>query len=62
MNPGLLKYKSMYLQSESAYLDIESKAIELAAEIGAEYWAVSSLSGKHRSYLKVQYYHAFLRR
>ena len=35
------------LQSESAYLDMESKAIELATEIGAEYWSVSSLSGKY---------------
>ena len=26
---------------------MESKAIELATEIGAEYWSVSSLSGKY---------------
>ena len=49
--PSKNKSDLSLLQSESAYLDMESKAIELATEIGAEYWSVSSLSGKYLSKL-----------
>ena len=35
----------VFLQSDSAYRDMEEHALKLAAKIGAEYWAVSSKTG-----------------
>ncbi len=44
MNVGI--HFNLCFQSEVSYQLIEAEAIKLANEIGAEFWALSSLTGQ----------------
>lgn len=36
----------MFIQSDAAYTEVESHAVKVANELEAEYWGVSSKTGK----------------